>query len=196
MTTHPTLPLAALAADAYAKAGAGAFTHDLRGLMGAPIGALGAGVETPGPSVAWLAAALDAMPPGELADLVRDSAGRVPWIIGGARMPASFAGRSAYIEIAGPDGVVPSERLRFGLFTQAPKSFYPPHNHEAEEHYYVLSGEALWQKGGSPFAAMPPGSCIRHAPWQSHAMRTGPAPLLAMWVWTGALGMESYRIQA
>lgn len=193
MTTHPTLQLAAIAAEAYAKAGAGAFTHDLRAVTGV----FRPRVEAPpGPSIAWLATALDAMPAGELADLVRDCTGRVPWIIGGARMPASFAGRSAYVEIAGPDGVVPSERLRFGLFTQAPESFYPPHDHEAEEHYYVLSGEALWQKGGSPFAAMPPGSCIRHAPWQSHAMRTGAAPLLAMWVWTGALGMESYRIQA
>lgn len=183
--------LAAVAAQAYAQAGADVFIHDLRNVAAD----CHSQMEAPGPAVAWLASALDAMPPDELSDLVRNCASRVPWIIGGARMPASFAGRSAYMEIAGPDGVARSARLRFGLFTQAPESFYPPHSHEAEEHYYVLSGEASWQRGDAPFVPMPPGSCIRHAPWQSHAMRTGAAPLLAMWVWTGTLGMESYRIE-
>ena len=110
-------------------------------------------------------------------------------------MPASFAGRSAYNEIVGPDGLAVSDSLRFGLFLQAPESFYPPHRHAAEEFYYVLSGAARWQKGEEAPSLKPPGSCIRHAPWERHAMETAAQPLLALWVWTGDLDMASYEME-
>ena len=126
---------------------------------------------------------------------LRASAPEIPWIIGGDKMPASFAGRSAYNEIVGPDGFAASDSLRFGLYVQAPESFYPPHNHAAEEFYYVLSGTARWQKGEEALSLKPPGSCIRHAPWQRHAMETMAEPLLALWVWTGDLDMASYRME-
>ena len=182
------------AADAYAATGddgAIAFADALRATRG-PF-RLPAG--EPPPTPAWLAAALDALPPDELAPALRASAPEIPWIIGGDRMPASFAGRSAYNEIVGPDGFAASDSLRFGLFVQAPESFYPPHNHAAEEFYYVLSGTARWQKGEEALSLKPPGSCIRHAPWQRHAMETTAEPLLALWVWTGDLDMASYRME-
>ena len=183
------------AADAYAETGdegAIAFADPLRATrrpFRLPAGA-------PEPMPAWLAPALDALPPGELAAALRALASEIPWIVGGAKMPASFAGRSAYNEIVGPDGVAVSDLLRFGLFIQAPESFYPPHRHAAEEFYYVLSGAARWQKGEEAPSLKPPGSCIRHAPWERHAMETAAAPLLALWVWTGDLDMASYEMEA
>ncbi len=182
------------AADAYVASGdegAIAFAHFLRSTSGPfrlPVG-------EPQPAPAWLAPALDALPPGELAGPLRALASEVPWIIGGDKMPASFAGRSAYNEIVGPDGFAASDSLRFGLYTQAPESFYPPHNHAAEEFYFVLSGTARWQKGEEALSLKPPGNCISHAPWQRHAMETAEVPLLALWVWTGDLDMASYRME-
>ena len=182
------------AADAYAATGddgAVGFADPLRAARG-PF--LLPADETP-PAPAWLAPALDALPPGALAAPLRASAPGIPWIIGVAKMPASFAGRSAYNEIVGPGGFAASESLRFGLYVQAPESFYPPHSHAAEEFYYVLSGTARWQKGEEAFSLKLPGSCIRHAPWQRHAMETAAEPLLALWVWTGDLDMASYEME-
>jgi mannose-6-phosphate isomerase-like protein (cupin superfamily) len=138
--------------------------------------------------------ALDALRPSELANLLRKCAPRVPWTIGDVKMPKSFTGHSAYVEIVGPEGFAHSDALRFGLYVQTPESFYPPHNHAAEEFYNVLSGRACWQKDDGEFRVKGPGSLIRHAPWQRHAMKTATEPLLAMWVWTGDLSMVSYRI--
>src|SRR5258708_24952865 len=193
LSSNPS-KLVLAAADAYGATGDEgviAFTDALRATRGPfrlPPG-------EPEPPPAWLAAALDALPPDDLAPSLRASAPEIPWIIGGAKMPASFAERSGYNEIVGPDGFAASESLRFGLYVQAPESFYPPHSHAAEEFYYVLSGTARWQKGEEAFSLKLPGSCIRHAPWQRHAMETAAEPLLALWVWTGDLDMASYRME-
>jgi mannose-6-phosphate isomerase-like protein (cupin superfamily) len=182
------------AADAYVATGdegAFAFADFLRATSGAF--RLPAGEAQPAPD--WLPAALDALPSGELAAPLRAAAPEISWIIGGAKMPASFAGRSAYNEIVGPDGFAATDSLRFGLFLQAPESFYPPHRHAAEEFYYVLSGAARWQKGEEALSLKAPGSCIRHASWQRHAMETAAEPLLALWVWTGDLDMARYEME-
>lgn len=142
----------------------------------------------------FLAPAIDAMPASPLRDAVKDCALEIVWKIGGSTMPESFRGRSAYVEIVGPEGLAKTDTLRFGLFVQMPRSFYPPHQHAAVENYYVLSGTARWQKGDGAFRAMPPGSLIRHATWQKHAMETADEGLLAMWVWRGDLDMDTYRI--
>ena len=74
--------------------------------------------------------------------------------------------------------------LRFGLYVQAPESFYPPHSHAAEEFYYVLSGTARWQKGEEAFSLKPPGQlhppCALAAP--CHGDGGGAA--------SGALGLD------
>jgi len=93
----------------------------------------------------------------------------------------------AYVEIAGPEGMVPASRLRAGLFLQAPKTDYPDHAHEAEELYLVLAGTARWRKGHGRPCALPPGTIVRHRPAEPHAMITGDQPLLALWVWRGAI---------
>ena len=126
----------------------------------------------PQPALASLSAALAKLPPGALAPLLKACAPRLAWTVGDFKMPASFAGRSAYVEIVGPEGLAHRHDLRFGLYLQTPESLYPPHNHAAEELYYVLSGTARWQKADGEFHAKSPGTLIRHAPWERHAMKT------------------------
>ena len=99
-------------------------------------------------------------------------------------MPASFKGRSAFTVIAGPDGLLPVEHYRLGLFLQAPETYYPAHAHDAEELYLVLSGRAVWQAGEERFEASP-GRFVHHPSTMVHIMETGPAPLLALWAWLG-----------
>ncbi len=185
--------LIATAAEAYRATGEPSATA-LASQLGAssPSFVLPAG--EPQPTLASLSAALDNLPPGPLAPLLKACAPRIPWTVGDFKMPASFAGRSAYVEIVGPEGLAHRDDLRFGLYVQAPQSLYPPHNHAAEELYYVLSGTAGWQKADGEFRAMAPGTLIRHAPWERHAMRTAAEPLLALWTWTGDLSISTYRV--
>ena len=122
-------------------------------------------------------------------------AAAAPWRSGRAAFPPSFEGRSAVVELIGPDGLGVSDTIRSGLYLQASGCLYPPHSHAAEEFYLVLSGDALWQRGDGMFEPKPPGTLIHHEPWVRHAMRTLMPPLLAAWIWVGPdLTYRTYRI--
>lgn len=118
----------------------------------------------------------------------------LPWQEGKAGMPASFTGRYMFCTLVGPDSQIVAGDFLFGLYLQAPHSDYPRHSHVAEEYYSVLSGHAAWEKDRGGYTALPPGACILHESNQWHAMRTGDEPLLAMWIWTGDLSNDSYRM--
>lgn len=182
------------AADAYEAAGneqAAAVAKRLRGVTEVPAPA-GAGAQPP--ALKDLAAGLKAMPAGRLSNLIAGSAGELTWTGGVFKMPDGFVGRYAFVEIVGPDGLVSCPKLRFGLYLQSPDSYYPPHDHAAEEFYYVVGGGARWQVDDGAFFVTRPGSFVHHAPHQRHAMETAADPLLAMWIWTGDIRTETYRI--
>ncbi len=146
------------------------------------------------PALVHIAAALAEMPHGALRTALEHCASRLPWTAGDLPKSESVQDGYAFIEIVGPDGLCGPDTLRFGLYLQAPTTFYPPHDHEAEEFYYVLSGDAEWQQSEGQFQAKQPGTLIHHLPRERHAMRTGKAPLLAMWIWAGNIDMATYRI--
>ena len=107
--------------------------------------------------------------------------------------PSSLRAIKSIVTLLGPEAPIPSDTLLFGLFYQAPGSYYPLHAHNAAETYTVLSGSALWQAGDRRFPttiAEP----IHHPPNLPHAMRAGPEGFLAMWRWSGDIGFESYRM--
>ena len=63
---------------------------------------------------------------------------------------------------------------------------YPPHAHDPEEWYLVLSGNPQWLVDGEKFQAKP-GDFIHHPPRATHSMVTSDKPLLALWMRTGEL---------
>lgn len=107
--------------------------------------------------------------------------------------PTSLRAIKSIVTLLGPDAPIPSETLLFGLFYQAPGSYYPLHAHNAAETYTVLSGSALWQAGDCRFPVTA-GDPIHHPPNLPHAMRAGPEGFLATWRWSGDIGFESYRM--
>ncbi|MGE4252432.1 MAG: dimethylsulfonioproprionate lyase family protein [Parvibaculaceae bacterium] len=139
------------------------------------------------------AIALPPLAPGKAA-LLRDCAAHLPWTDGGFSLPAVIRGRNAYAELIGPDGPLASPHCRFGFYLQAPDCLYPAHSHAAEELYLILSGAPEWQVDeAEPFVPAEPG-LVHHLPWQTHAMRTGSAPLFALWVWLGDIRYGTYSI--
>ncbi len=119
---------------------------------------------------------------------------RLAWKHGNMKMPESFQDRFAYVELAGPHGMIASNEICFGLYLQQRDVVYPSHWHAAREDYLVVSGTAMWQAGDGEFVAQPPGTHIVHASNQPHAMTTLNQPLLAMWLWQGDIRDSTYRI--
>jgi len=156
--------------------------------------ALPVGLET-GPTPKHLADALAASQTHPLAARLAEVAAEIPWVqVSGHTMPPSIAGRYAYCDIVGPDALVRSDDICFGAYLQYPDTWYPMHWHAAEELYFPISGTALWSRDGVAGEPVPPGQLIRHASYERHAMRTGTAPMLALWVWLGNLDFSTYGI--
>ncbi|MGH6881106.1 dimethylsulfonioproprionate lyase family protein [Hypericibacter sp.] len=117
-----------------------------------------------------------------------------PWTSGSVSLPAEFEQHSAVLELAGPDGIAVCRSFRWGLYLQSPAAFYPPHAHEADELYLVLSGVGSWQQDSGPPENKAPGSLIYHAPNVLHSIRSAEQPMLALWLWTGNIDYQTYRL--
>jgi len=96
---------------------------------------------------------------------------------------AGFLEKYGWSEFIGLRGPIPSERVSCGVLMLGPGVEYPRHRHEAEEVYIPLSGQALWLQGDQDWTFRELGQAIFHAPWVTHAMKTGPSPLLALYLW-------------
>lgn len=144
------------------------------------------------PGIQTTSALADAHP---LARLVHDAQLRLPWQDSPAAslQPTALKTIKAIVTLLGPGAPIPCETLLFGLFYQAPGSYYPLHAHEAAETYTILAGTALWQAGNRRLR-LTAGEAIHHPPNLPHAMRAGPDGFVAMWRWSGDISFESYRM--
>ena len=122
----------------------------------------------------------------KFADYTARLSGQVQWHQSSRGVPELFEGGYSFSEIIGDSGLVPSKKIRMGLFLQNPNVDYPSHAHEAEEFYLILSGHGSWEIGNSWFDAIP-GRIFHHQPGESHRMITESEPLLAIWIWTGLI---------
>jgi hypothetical protein len=94
-----------------------------------------------------------------------------------------FLSNYGYTELVGSTAAVRSDKLAVGFLVLGPHTFYPKHRHEAEEIYVPLSGTAEWLQGDGIWRSRRPGTIIHHQTHESHAMRTGVQPLLALYLW-------------
>ena len=135
------------------------------------------------------------LPGHPAAGLIHEAHRWLPWQDSPAAslQPTSLRAIKSIVTLLGPDAPIRCDTLLFGLFYQAPGSYYPLHAHEAAETYTILSGSALWQAGDRrfPTAIAEP---IHHPPNLPHAMRAGPEGFLALWRWSGDIGFGSYRM--
>ncbi|MEN8244615.1 MAG: dimethylsulfonioproprionate lyase family protein [Thermodesulfobacteriota bacterium] len=96
---------------------------------------------------------------------------------------AGFLEKYGWTEFIGQRGPLPSKRVACGVLMLGPEIEYPRHRHEAEEVYIPLTGQTLWLQGDQDWTFREIGRPIYHAPWVTHAMKTGPSPLLALYLW-------------
>jgi quercetin dioxygenase-like cupin family protein len=146
----------------------------------------------------WWGCVLDGLSP-DLRPAVATLAPALRW----ARNPnyrrrphTRFVARYGYAVLVGPPDrqarpLVPESRLAMGLLMLGPDTVYPRHFHPAEEIYLPLSGAAWWQRGEEPWRRVVPGTPIYHPGGLPHATRTDGAPLLALYIWCGDIGVHA-----
>jgi len=136
----------------------------------------------------WLDKAFDNIPTDLkfLGDSARIIADQAYWKESQRNLPGVFEEGYAYVGLIGPEGQLRSDEFRVGLLIQRPDTYYPPHAHDAEEFYFLLSGKPKWRAGKRTFTANP-GDLIHHAPSEVHSMETMNDPFLAIWSWIGDL---------
>lgn len=83
--------------------------------------------------------------------------------------------------IVGPGGLEQRNDVLVGASLVAPGVRYIDHHHPPEEIYIVMS-EGEWYREGKGWYVPGIGGTVYHPPNVVHAMRAGPAPLLALWV--------------
>jgi quercetin dioxygenase-like cupin family protein len=91
----------------------------------------------------------------------------------------------------GPPGLALDPRLAVGVLLLGPGTLYPRHEHPAVEIYYTLTSEGEWWKGAGPWRREPTATAIYHAPNVPHATWAGSSPLLAVYLWRGALATHA-----
>ncbi|HWK44411.1 MAG TPA: dimethylsulfonioproprionate lyase family protein [Stellaceae bacterium] len=91
-----------------------------------------------------------------------------------------FAAGHANGLIVGPGGMEDRDDIRVGVSLMAPNIRYPDHSHPPDELYFVLS-DGEWRRGEGEWFRPGVGGTVRNPPGILHAMRSGPAPLLAVW---------------
>jgi hypothetical protein len=99
----------------------------------------------------------------------------------------AFLRQYGWTECIGLRGPVASRAIACGFLLLGPETEYPRHRHEAEEIYVPFGSRALWSKGEEDWTLRQSGVPIYHEPWIAHGIRTGSAPLLALYIWHGKL---------
>lgn len=97
----------------------------------------------------------------------------------------TFLKNYGWMELFGTRGHFVNDRIAGGFLLLGPHIDYPDHHHIAEEIYIPLTGGAEWRAGDAGFQKREAGEVIHHASNMVHAMRTGDAPLLALYLWRG-----------
>ena len=100
-----------------------------------------------------------------------------------------FADRLATCEIIGYEAPFTSEEMHLYFVYLPPDTFYPWHKHPAEELYFVLSGEAIFQRENKPDQTLTSGDHIIHETQEAHAIHTTDKPLISLAVWRNHLGI-------
>jgi mannose-6-phosphate isomerase-like protein (cupin superfamily) len=102
-----------------------------------------------------------------------------------AEVGRDFLDRYGYFELVGPTGHFHSDKIRAYIGYWGDNLDYDWHLHEAEELYYVIAGEALFEAEGVASQILRPGDVRIHASNQPHAMKTRASPILALILWRG-----------
>ena len=98
-----------------------------------------------------------------------------------------FASRLGCFSITGLHSPFACDTMRMFMVYMPAGLHYPWHSHLAEELYFILSGEAVFQRAGCEDAHLGEGDMMFHHSNQPHAMHTLDSPMVSLAIWRGDL---------
>lgn len=146
------------------------------------------------PAVDCLVSGLPAASPATqpLVDAVVSTAPYAEWrtTYTAEQVGVDFVNRYGYFELYGPSGHYTSQQSRAFIGYWGDHLHYPRHQHEAEEVYYIIAGEAYFDTGNEPTRCCSVEDMQFHYANQSHSMTTKNSAVLCLALWRGA-GFET-----
>lgn len=98
-----------------------------------------------------------------------------------------FMDKLGCYSIIGKGGPFASDSLRLFIVYMPAGLYYPWHIHPAEEMYMVISGNAVFKRGGAADECLSEGQSMFHESNQPHAIETKEIPMLSLVAWRNHL---------
>ena len=95
----------------------------------------------------------------------------------------NFLNNYGFFELIGPTGHFKTSKLALYVNYLDKKSFYPLHNHEAEELYFIISGEAKFENNNGDYEILTSNKTRFHKSFEPHAITTNNNQILSFVIW-------------
>ena len=95
----------------------------------------------------------------------------------------NFLNNYGFFELIGPTGHFKTSKLALYVNYLDKKSFYPLHNHEAEELYFIISGEAKFENNNGDYEILTSNKTRFHKSFEPHAITTDNNQILSFVIW-------------
>jgi len=94
-----------------------------------------------------------------------------------------FLNNYGFFELIGPTGHFETSEMALYVNYLEKNTHYPLHNHEAEELYFVLSGEAKFESANEKSELLTSTKTRFHKSFQPHAITTSNQQILSIVIW-------------
>ena len=94
-----------------------------------------------------------------------------------------FLNRYGFFELIGPSGHFKTSEMALYVNYLCKNAYYPWHNHDAEELYFIVSGKAKFESKDQNTEILTSTNTRLHKSFESHAITTDENPVLSFVIW-------------
>ena len=118
-------------------------------------------------------------------DLISELAPHVNWDNGYNELQVGkkFIDKYGFFELIGPTGHFETSDMALYVNFLDKNSYYPWHNHEAEELYFIVAGEAKFESENEISKILKPTDTRFHKKFQAHSITTYKNKILSFVIW-------------
>ena len=94
-----------------------------------------------------------------------------------------FLNKYGFFELIGPSGHFKTSEMALYVNYLCKNAYYPWHNHDAEELYFIVSGKAKFESKNQNTEMLTSTKTRLHKSFESHAITTDENPVLSFVIW-------------
>ena len=95
----------------------------------------------------------------------------------------NFLNNYGFFELIGPTGHFKTSEMALYVNYLDKNTFYPLHNHEAEELYFIISGQAKFENNNEDYEILTSNKTRFHKSFEPHAITTENKQILSFVIW-------------